>query len=404
MHRRWLILGATAVAIVAVAAVVAVTVGRQTVPAPSASLAPGRPTSPPPSPAPTSESPSPPPIGSPAAPGPSSGPSATPSPSLVPAPLTGRPVSVALAQRPAIAVMVDDLAAARPQAGFSAASVIWQAPAEGGIPRYMLVFQETLPVLVGPVRSARQYFIDWAAELHALYVHVGGSPQALATLGAAGHGELVYDADEFRYGGGRYLWRVSDRRPPHNVYTDGEHLAALAHLLGVTAPPPPPGWSFAPDPPLPERPQGGRLAVAYPANTISYAYDRRTNRYVRSVSGETPQRDAATGEVVTPANVVVIWVHLAPLTGPGAGKGRLEATLVGSGPAWIAHNGRTIRGVWRKTAPAAPTRFFEAAGHPVTFTIGQTVIQVVPWGTPVVVRDGTPPRPPTRPAAGPAAL
>ena len=82
--------------------------------------------------------------------------------------------------------MIDDLGPARPQSGFSAASVVWQAPAEGGIPRYMLLFQSTIPGSVGPVRSAREYYIEWAAEWKAMYVHAGGSPQALQTLASKG--------------------------------------------------------------------------------------------------------------------------------------------------------------------------------------------------------------------------
>ena len=67
-------------------------------------------------------------------------PTPTPKPSLVPAPLTGRLVTPAAAQRHPIAVMIDDLSPARAQSGFNAASIVWQAPAEGGIPRYMMVF------------------------------------------------------------------------------------------------------------------------------------------------------------------------------------------------------------------------------------------------------------------------
>ena len=76
-----------------------------------------------------------------------------------------------------IAVMIDDLSAARPQSGLSSASVVWQAPAEGGIPRYMAIFQETLPKNIGPVRSSRYYYIAWAAEWRAVYAHAGGSPR-----------------------------------------------------------------------------------------------------------------------------------------------------------------------------------------------------------------------------------
>jgi hypothetical protein len=133
---------------------------------------------------------------------PSAAPTPTPKPSLalVPAPLTGVLVTPKVAAQHPIAVMVDDLAAARPQSGFNSASLVWQAPAEGGIPRYMMVFQERIPKDVGPVRSARYYYIAWAAEWRAVYAHAGGSPQALQTLRSKGNGQLVYNADEFRWG------------------------------------------------------------------------------------------------------------------------------------------------------------------------------------------------------------
>src|SRR5207342_3908734 len=101
-----------------------------------------------------------------ASPSPTPLPTATPVPTpvLVPAPLTGRMVTQAVAAHHPIAVMIDDLRAARPQSGLNSASVVWQAPAEGGIPRYMAIFQEKLPKLVGPVRSSRLYYIAWAAE------------------------------------------------------------------------------------------------------------------------------------------------------------------------------------------------------------------------------------------------
>ena len=87
--------------------------------------------------------------------------------------------------------MIDDLSPARPQSGLSYASIIFQAPAEGGIPRYMAIFSDNVPTNVGPVRSARYYFIAWASEYKSLYVHAGGSPQALSTLRASGNGQLV---------------------------------------------------------------------------------------------------------------------------------------------------------------------------------------------------------------------
>jgi len=342
-----------------------------------------------PSVAPPSASPTPEPTPSPTA-------TPAPTPVLVPAPLTGQLVSPAAAARHPMAVMIDDLSPARPQSGFSSASIVWHAPAEGGIPRYMLVFQENIPTDVGPVRSARYYYIAWAAELKAIYAHSGGSPQALATLRAQGNGKLVYNADEFRWGGSFH--RISTRFSPHNLYTTGKKLRGIATAQGVrdkafTWP-----WTFAPDVSLAQRPTGGRIQVAYRANAIRYDYDRRTNTYLRSVTGEKKQIDAATGKRVAPKNVVVMLMRFGPLN-DGSHKFRLEATVVGSGTAWIATNGTTIKGTWKKTSLASPTRFLDAAGKPVVLTVGQTFVQVMQTGTKVTIVAGKAPPPDPFPVA-----
>jgi hypothetical protein len=317
---------------------------------------------------------------------PTPSPTPVPTPVLVPAPLTGRLVSPQLAARHPIAVMVDDHWAARPQSGFTEASIVWQAPAEGGIPRYMMIFAEGNPPSVGPVRSARVYFVQWAGEWKAAYVHVGGSPQAMALLAAKGQGQLVYNADQYRWGA--YLWRTNDRASPHNVYTDGKHLRALAAKVGATPlEAAKPVWSFRPDAALDLRPSGARIDVAYSYGAFSYRYDRQSNTWRRSVNGKL-QKDRATNVVVAPKNVVVMEVAFGSL---GAGqKGRLEAGNVGSGRAWIATNGIVVRGTWKKLSAASPTRFFNGAGKAVTLTVGQTFVQVMPTGSPIKVVNGTP--------------
>ncbi len=320
-------------------------------------------------------------------PTPTPAPTPVPTPTPVAAPLTGRLVPAEAATRRVLAVMVDDLSLARPQSGFNDASIVWHAPAEGGIPRYMLLFQERPPDIVGPVRSAREYYIAWAAEWNALYVHVGGSPQALATLRRDGQGELVFDADEFRWGG-RYLWRATDRFPPHNVYSDGEHLRQLARRLGADDGPIEGAWRFAEDVPLERRPLGGRIDVPYFANKITYRYDREGNRYVRSVTGASPQVDRADGRVVAPKNVVVLFMSFKPLNDGHPDKKRQEADYIGTGKALIATNGRTVEATWRKDTTAGPTLLLAADGKPVTLTVGQTFVQVVDVGTKVTQSAG----------------
>ena len=327
-------------------------------------------------------------------------PTPAPRPVLVADPLTGRMVTQAVANRHPIAIMVDDLGPARPQSGFNAASVVWQAPAEGGIPRYMMIFSSTIPGLVGPVRSSRFYYITWAAEWKALYGHVGGSPQAMSTLQQKGSGQYVYNADQFRWGKS-YYWRIKERFAPHNVYTDGKHLRQLATKVGAKDGPVKAHWLFAPDAPLEARPQGGTIVVTYPQNKITYTYDRASNTYLRSVTGEKKQIDKADGKRVAPKNVVIMNMIFGPLNDGHPNKHRLEANVVGTGKAWIATNGKTIKGTWSKKSNTAPTLFFDSAGKPVTLTVGQTFVQVlrVGQGYSAVIKDGKVPTASPSPSA-----
>ena len=306
---------------------------------------------------------------------------------LVPAPLTGRLVTADVARQHPIAVMVDDHADARPQAGFNAASVVWQAPAEGGVPRYMLVFQDSVPDSVGPIRSARQYYIEWASELNAMYVHHGGSPQAKRTLLQHGNGSWVYNADGFRWEG-RYVFRVTNRFAPHNVMTDGSLLRKLAMKVGAKDGPIEPAWSFGPGAPAAERPTGGSIKVIYPYETIGYRYDQLTNRYVRYINGsKKPQIDVADGQVVAPKNVVILRMYFAPVLNDT--HDRLEARNVGKGEAWIASNGVTVKGTWRKASQTAPTRLFGPDGKEITLTVGQTFVQVIALSYDFQVKAGS---------------
>jgi hypothetical protein len=323
-------------------------------------------------------------------------PSPEATPELVPAPLTGVLVSPEAAVRHPIAVMIDDQFDARPQSGFNAASVVWHAPAEGGIPRYMLIFQEQIPTDIGPVRSARQYYIEWAAEWNATYVHHGGSPQALHTLSARGSGQWVWNADGFHWSGFEgcarcYLWRTTDRFAPHNVYTDGKHLRRLTKRLGARDEPMDAAWTFGPDKAAELRPDGGVIKVSYPYELITYRYDAATNTYPRYIDGSRqPQVDRADGEVVAPKNVVILRMVFGALNDGHPEKHRLEAQNIGKGEAWISTGGVTVKGQWRKKSATAPTLLFGPDGEPITLTAGQTFVQVIATTYTFKIRDAEP--------------
>jgi hypothetical protein len=123
------------------------------------------------------------------------------------------------------AVMIDNFRAARPQSGLAVASLVYEAPAEGGITRYLAIFSpDSAPAEIGPVRSARAYFLNWAKELGAIYVHVGGSPEAIELAKNLGTNDL----NEFYKGS--FFWRSDNRMAPHDVLTSGEKLTSYQQL------------------------------------------------------------------------------------------------------------------------------------------------------------------------------
>ncbi|MEI7744204.1 MAG: DUF3048 C-terminal domain-containing protein, partial [Chloroflexota bacterium] len=254
---------------------------------------------------------------------------------------------------------------------------------------------------IGPIRSSRLYFIAWASEWHAAYVHAGGSPQAIALLNSnQGKGSVVYDANVFHYGNA-FSGRISSRFAPHNLYSDGRRLRRFAKAIGAASydTVPAPIWTFAADAPLAKRPAGAKLTVPYPANVIQYAYSRKTNTWLRTVTNEGKQVDAGTKERLAPKNVVVMIVPFVPI---GDKKHRLDGHVSGTGVAWFAVNGLIFKGTWSKASFTAPTHFFDKSGNPVTLAIGQTFVQIVPKGTVLTFTKGTIPAPVPSPSPSPS--
>jgi hypothetical protein len=352
---------------------------RSTAPIAIAALEPS-PSTPSPSSAPPSSSP---------APSPSASPSPTPDPAFY-EDLSGVSTTAELAHRYPIAVMIDDSPAARQQAGLSFASIVWQAPAEGGIPRYMAIFQSGTPPRIGPVRSARLYFVRWAAEWKAVYLHSGGPPPLRAFL--AGRQKLVLDVN------GRATSRVGFRAAPHNLYTDGKRIRKFAEQAKHAT-----SKRLGYDPTAPGRlqpftdgaldadrgPDRGKLRVSYTSETVSYAYDRVSNTWLRYVDGREQHDALATanrgngkigaGPRIAPTTVVVMVVPIRRSKAiEGSALGRLEADSLGTNTAWVCANGRVTKGTWRKKNPTDRTRFFDAGGREIVFPRGQIFVQVVP--------------------------
>nr|MCU0495649.1 DUF3048 domain-containing protein [Chloroflexaceae bacterium] len=142
------------------------------------------------------------------------------------APLTAeRGITRGIVGQRLVAVMIDNHPDARPQSGMNAAALVFEALAEGGVTRYMAVYEPKANASIseiGPVRSARSYFVEWAKGLNAVYTHAGGSPEGLLLAETATE---IANLDALRDGAeGLYFWRSTTRFAPHNLYTSTELL------------------------------------------------------------------------------------------------------------------------------------------------------------------------------------
>lgn len=291
-----------------------------------------------------------------------------PPPTTVASPLTGVQVQPELAQRTVTALMIENSMEARPQSGLMEAGMMFEAIAEGGITRFLALFQEGQPQYIGPVRSLRPYYIDWAAAFDAPIGHVGGSPDALSQIRSGGK-----DLDQF-FNPGSY-WRQPTRASPHNVYTSFERLDALNKAKGYTS------SKFTPWPRKPDAPQAVPAAKGINVNISSgnynsrYDYDAASNSYLRSQGGRphiiTSSADDKTGQQLKPKVVVVLMMPYSL-----SGKYSVYVTS-GSGAALIFQDGGVSDATWTKADRASQFKFTDAAGKEVKFNAGQTWVVVV---------------------------
>ena len=320
------------------------------------------------------------------APTPTPPPTATPSPTpSLPAgfaALDGVPADPTTGLRLPVAVMIDDNASARPQYGFNEASIVYQAPADGGEDRYMLVFQEQDAPRVEPVRSGRPYFVNWASEYRAAFAHYGGDAKTLAFLPTINN-VVLYNVDALA-GSYSAFHRDANRYAPHNAYTstDAVRQMAISHGAPGQMPSDVAVRPFADDLPAASRPSSGSITVPYNTGTTGYAYDAASNAYLRSVAGK-PQSDAGDGQRVTARNVVVLFMRLSIDPQSEAGHARPVLDQVGSGDALVFRDGKVIPGTWRKDNASGLTRFYDTSGVEITLVRGRIFIQVVPTGTEV---------------------
>ena len=294
-----------------------------------------------------------------------------PAPVVYYSPLTGREVASEAATKQAVTgIMIENSPDARPQSGLKQAGIVYEAVAEGGITRFLALYQEAKPGLIGPVRSVRMYYVDWVAPYNASVAHIGGSAAALAEVRNGNY----RDIDQF-FNGGSY-WRASDRYAPHNVYTNFERLDALNAAKGY-AESTVAGFDRKDAAPA-KTPTATHIDVTIsgPLYNSSYNYDGASNTYARSQAGA-PHTDREAGQI-SPTTVVVLYAAMSNVMEDGW---REQIQTIGDGRAVIFQDGIATEATWHKASKTAQLTFTDSSNKPVTLNRGQTWITAVPNGT-----------------------
>ncbi|HET7630337.1 MAG TPA: DUF3048 domain-containing protein [Candidatus Saccharimonadales bacterium] len=287
-------------------------------------------------------------------------------------PLSGRKVdSLALTKRPVTAVMIENSPWARPQSGLKQADVVFEAIAEGGITRFMALYQESQPSLLGPVRSLRPYYAEWGYAFDDSMAHVGGSNAAKRMIRSG-----KYGVDLEQMFNGSYYWRSKDRYAPHNVYTNFKKLNALNKKKGHTTSKFD-GFERKDDQPS-KSPSAKTINIDISSDlyNVKYVYDAKDDSYWRYMAGK-KHMDREKGQIKPK---VVIVIKVSEYTIPGGTHGRQDIQTTGSGTCYVFQDGTAQKCTWKKASAKSQLHFLDKNGKDIALNRGQTWITAQPTG------------------------
>lgn len=273
----------------------------------------------------------------------------------------------ALAHPPLYAVMIDNAFEARPQSGLNQAKLIFEAPVEGGYTRFMAIFDSEKGVEeIGPVRSIRPYFIDWAKSLGATVAHIGGSPAAIEQLKSYPYPNIDGMST------GCCFWRSKERFAPHNTYTSLDLLKRNREELPL------PTLPFAKkgiEAESGEENLGIEIILSKGFRPAVFRYNPILKTYVR-YQGQEVLKDALDHKPVLVENIVVLKTDIAVIDE----KSRRSLETVGEGEAEFFISGKLERGKWRRQENSF-LELTDERGEMIKFSYGKIWIVVVDQDT-----------------------
>lgn len=273
-----------------------------------------------------------------------------------------------------IAVMIDNHKSALPQAGLNDAYIVYEMIVEGGETRLMPIFKGKNLEKIGPIRSSRHYYLDYALENDAIYVHYGWSPQAqsdISKLRVNNVNGLVQSSSDF--------WRVKDKYAPHNAVSSTSNILKIAEGNGYSATSDKKSVLnyVTEDVNLDSEQVANKFSIKYSDyNTVSYTYNNETKRYLR-YSRNIKQVDWDTNEDVTTKNIIITFVRNTTLN-DGENKGRQTLDNIGTREGYYITNGKAIKIKCEKKSRAEQTVYKDLQGNEIQVNDGNTFIQICP--------------------------
>lgn len=268
-------------------------------------------------------------------------------------------------------VVFDNFSQARPQAGISNASIMYEFLAEGNITRYVGVFEVSDDIKLGPIRSARPYMIEKALEFDGYFIHAGGSPQAFQDISNYNIASVSFVGPS----GGNF-WRESHKKAPHNVYINTNNIVNSAETLNYRSDSDYRGFKFYPNRQKINGEACLEVNIKYQNNyNASYVYNNEKYVYERYYNGSR-HIDELNSKPIDATNIIIQRINTSPIAGDT--EGRLNINTIGKGDGYLLTLGEKKKIHWEKTSYESPTIYYYENGDEIELNIGRTWIQHVP--------------------------
>jgi hypothetical protein len=298
---------------------------------------------------------------------------ASPAPSPT-CPLTGLPApGGSVPSRPVLGVKVENAPEARPQTGLDRADLVYEEPVEGGVTRFLAIYQCQDAARIEPVRSARVEDIDLLSQFPTpLFGNAGGSPPTEQQLSAAVSDGTLVNID---FSGAGYQRDPARNNDVHSLYTSTQALYGRPDAKGGAVPSP--VFTYAAKPPAGG--PGSVVTVNFSQySDVVWRWDATAGSYQRSY-GTTPANESD-GSIIAAANVVIeeVPVSMSWWIEDSSGSHQPIATLTGTGTAIVCRQGSCVTGTWTRASASQPTQLLDGAGNPVALVPGATWVELAP--------------------------